>query len=181
MTESQISMIVRKKFLLAFLSNSNLNKLGKGLEPILLDIMRQRTNAGFDIYGRKFGGYNRSYNKKYALSHLRETATEYKGTTATPLRLSGQLFSNMIVKYSGFNRVGTKFLLKFIFTVKESQLKKVEGLTSTTGTARNRKSYSKKSWMFLGLSLSGSRVQIESKVINDYFKRNSQLLLERIK
>lgn len=188
LTEKDIELVLRKKFLTEILSDASLRKIGKELEVALLKIQRDRTDDGYDIYGRKFGGYNKSYNKAKAFVYAskRYGTAEFSGSPSTtgkrtPLRLTGQLFSGMIVKFLGVDKQGTKVIFKFKFTVKDDQLKKAEGLQSETGTTRSGSTYSKKSWMFMGLSVSGSNVQQESNIIKSIIQKNSKLILERIK
>ena len=162
--EQQLIEIAIKKKLTQVLSKSMLEEVADKVGQKCVDLMRDRTNQKLDIYGRRFGGYNRSYNKAYALSHS-GAKTEWAGTTSTPWRLTGQLFSAMAYKVMKIDLSKLSFQLK-IYINDINQQGKVMGLQSSTGIARNGRAYSKKAWDFLGLSVAGSYMQTERNEIN---------------
>jgi hypothetical protein len=175
MTSQDVNITAFKNQILSALktnSSTLANKIGKEM----VNIMRERTESGYDIYGRKFGGYNKSYNKAYALKYAaaKYGTTQYKGDLNTPLRLTGRLFSSMNYKVLNSSISGNRLSMRIrIFIDDPTQQGKVEGLLSDTGTARNGRTYSKKEWAFLGLSVTGGRVSQEKQRINrilkDYF------------
>lgn len=172
MTEQEIEMVIKKKLNQAW-SQTVLERVFKKVCLKIVDIMRQRTNEKLDIHGRTFGGYNKSYNKSYALAHAKNKTT-FAGSTNTPLRLSGQLFSAMAAQLVGKpSQSGSYIKAKIkVFIDDINQQKKVIGLQSTTGVTRGkRKLYSKKDWQFLGLSVSGSNVSRERIEIQDLLNK----------
>jgi hypothetical protein len=68
------------------------------------------------------------------------------------LMLSGQLVSNIKVSNISVTNSSGLITIKYKIFVPERFHDQVEGLQSTTGTARNGMTYSKKAWLFLGLS-----------------------------
>lgn len=189
MNEQEIEIILRKKFL-QVVKSTKLEATFKKVGALIVEIMRDRTNDGFDIYGSKFGGYNRSYRKEYALKYAggKFGTTTYVGNSSvsggrTPLRLTGHLFSAMDFKIVNIDNSNPRFIkakIKVFVNDKEQQ-DKVTGLQSTTGTARNGQTYAKKAWKFLGLSVSGSRVQRERNEINSLLRKDIGLIISNLK
>lgn len=150
------------------------NQLSKKLQKFIIQLVIFRINQGYDIHSRKFGGYNASYNKakayKYATSKFGKT--EYaSSSTNNKLRLTGNLLSGLkIQELSHFvNQNTAKIKLRMYLEGAENQ-DKAEGLMSTTGTARNRQTYSKKSYEFFGLAVSGSFKVDETKKITAFIQ-----------
>lgn len=169
MNYQQVEMQIKKKAM-TVISQAALTRALKPLEKVLVEIMRKRTDEGYDIFGRKFGGYNKSYNKQKALSYAAKKygTTQFMGNSRTPLRLTGRLFSSMKAKLLSVNMSGNLMTAKFsIFIDDPTQERKVIGLMSETGTARNHKNYSKKAWSFLGISVAGSRKAQEETLIRN--------------
>ena len=188
MNEQEIEIILRKK-LLKVITTTKLQDTFKKVGALIVEIMRDRTDDGFDIYGSKFGGYNRSYRKAYALKYAggKFGTTTYVGNSSvsggrTPLRLTGHLFSAMDYEVIQIQNSGTFIKAKIkVFVNDKSQEGKVEGLLSTTGTARNGQTYAKKAWKFLGLSVSGSRVQRERNEINSLLRKDIGLIISNLR
>lgn len=144
-----------------------------GLETLIVKLIIDRIEAGYDIYSRKFGGYNRSYKKSKAYEYAteRNKPTRYASRSASDkLRLTGNLLSGIKAKTARLVRDEKNggFIIRTGVYLLASQREKAEGLGSTTGVARNHKRYSKKAYLFLGLAVSGSYVQKETKAINKY-------------
>ena len=191
MTQQQIEVILRRKLFQKFFTVSLLTKVFKTLEPTIIKLIIQRTQEGVDFYGRNFGNYNETsrksksgkitrglYDKVKAQKYAAQKSglTKYASTSSDKkIQLTGNTFSAMECKLEKVN-VGTmqatgRFRI-FVNNVSgRNEQKLVEGLQSTTGTARNGKTYSKKAWYFLGLSYAGSKVNEEkTTLINQLVK-----------
>jgi hypothetical protein len=169
--EQQFKIAIEKKIMNQIFSQSTLRVAFEGVAKKAIDIMRKRISDGYDIYGRHFGGYNRSYNKARAMRRL-QGKTEYAATSVKDyLRLSGELFSDMKFQVKGINQSSTSILGEIRLYIAPRSQQKAMGLMSETGVARNHRTYSKKSWDFLGLSVSGPRVASERKQLEEVFMK----------
>lgn len=162
--EQNIKIALDKKFT-DFLSPSRATILANKMKTLIPKLIIARTQAGFDIHGRKFGGYNASYDKATAYKYAakKHGLTSYASSSkSNKLQLTGNLFSSIIAKTKSVKVVNGR--IQIIVNVgiqgREEQEKAI-GLQSTTGYTRGGGSYSKKSWEFFGLSVSGSYRQNE--------------------
>lgn len=179
-TEQMVTLTLRKK-LLSILTKSFVDKQAQTIRTYVKKLIINRiVNDKVDLYGRKFGKYNqgvymwgpkgRFRNKiqaqKYAAQ--RHGMTQYASTSLSdPLRLTGNLLSNIQVPYIGSTISGTRVEIKFKITVPDNLKPQVEGLQSNQGVARNGKGYSKKSWTFLGLSENlGETMKVKNLAVN---------------
>lgn len=142
----------------------------RAFAKLLLEINLKRIDSGYDTQSRKFGGYNRGYNKKKAQENSKEKLTNFASTSnSKKLRLTGNLLSSISIY--AVKVVGGKkgLVIKTGYYIKGAlQNKKAEGLYSTTGTARGKSKYSKKSWRFLGIATSGRLNKEETQQVNDF-------------
>ena len=167
MTEQLVKLVIQQKVQTA-LNRYILKKMFDRIAVEIVNLMRDRTNKKIDIYGNNFGGYNKSYNKEYSIEYnsAKFGTTKFAGNRNTPLRATGQLFSAMACTVQNFTQTGNVVVANFkVFIDDPSQQKKVEGLQSEIGTARNMSRYSKKAWNFLGLSLKGGQADYEKRAI----------------
>lgn len=140
-------------------------ELMKKLSEKLIAIMIRRTQDGYDNRGRRFGNYNKSYDKSKAYARAKNKGRFSSSSTSNKLQLSGELFRSLTYKGAKITNSKTSINLKTTLTIDgiDNQLK-AEGLQSTTGYSR-KGTYSKKSWEFFGLSVSGDRVNQEKAEI----------------
>jgi phage gpG-like protein len=142
---------------------SNIDIAGRELEKTILKLMWDRTAQGIDIQGRQWRRYKaKNYNQKKA---------EY-GSTGKWLVLTGHLKSSLKVQYKGFNKVGSKISMNFEVIVPADLVPQVTGLLDTTGYDRNRRSYPKSDYQFIGLSEAGGNVGTEQRLILTVLKKN---------
>ena len=151
----------------------NLNKIDKqkfanSLSDLVVELIIKRTQAGYDVNGRKFGNYNAGYNKAKAQKYARKKSglTEYASTSkSNKLQLTGSLFSSIEARAKRFtiSKRGVTILIEAYIADSFNRLK-AEGLQSTTGYTRNS-TYSKKSWDFFGLAKSGNFANVEAEAI----------------
>ena len=145
----------------------------RALGELIVGLIIKRTQAGYDIYSRSFGGYNRSYDKKYAYRYARkkgETFTKYASKSKSDkLQLTGQLLSSIKskVKFQQLGKNKSRIVVTIYISGREEQ-EKAEGLMNTTGYKRGGGTYSKKSWDFFGLAVSGTYSEKEQKRINKF-------------
>ena len=145
-----------------------------------LDVMRERTNQGYDVKGKRFAKYIKSY-EKYKKKYIRSGAkvSEY-GANKLPshIRLSGALFKaltyDIIQYYQDFAKKGEKISTSFRLKVKPSEEKKIFWLLAETGavrTKKGKKTYKKASRDFFGLSDAPSRASKERDAVVGAFIR----------
>lgn len=168
--KQQIEIALNKEYANA-LKSINMPQLMKSLQKLLLKLIIKRISEGYDIHSRKFGNYNTGYDKTKAIKYASKKygTTEYMSTSKSQkLRLTGNLLSSLASKEVSSYIGQTSAKLKFRIYIKDAVNElKAEGLQSTTGTARNNKTYSKKSYEFFGLALSGDYATRERKAILD--------------
>ena len=185
MNSQQIEVILRRNIFQKIFTQNILNVVFRKLESTIKEIIIKRTQSGIDFYGRDFGEYNQQkrgkkkgkaqkyvpYDKVKAQKYAaRESGlTKYASTSSEKkLQLTGNTFSAIDCKLKGkvtiTNYRATGRFDIFVNNVSgRNEQKIVEGLQSTTGVKRNKRTYSKKAWCFLGLSYSGSNVESEQK------------------
>ena len=147
-----------------------------GLQDLIVELIIKRTQAGYDIYSRKFGGYNRSYKKKKAYAYAKKHGgiiSKYASTsTSDKLQLTGHLFNAIKAKKVRVTQIKNTVILKTgSYILGTKQQKKAEGLGNTTGHSRGGGRYSKKAWLFLGLAIRGAWAKSEQKAINNYIEK----------
>jgi hypothetical protein len=143
----------------------------KGLGELIVKLIIKRTQDGYDIYSRRFGGYNRSYNKKKAYKNADEQKVgKYASNSKSDkLQLTGNLLNSITAAKPKFKvQKNGGIIITGAYVKGTLQRKKAEGLGSTTGVARGGSRYSKKDWLFLGLAIRGSYVKKETEAINKY-------------
>jgi hypothetical protein len=149
------------------LSNALLEKAAVAMGKEAVKIIQERTMQDeLDYKGRKFGEYNaRTYKTK---SGRRKMAKKQyiqikrdKYDSSTYLWNTGALMSSIYATKPTVTLSANIITIKFKLTVRADQMEKAEGLMSTTGVARNHKTYSKKAWRFLGIAESGPLYQSE--------------------
>src|SRR5512133_769926 len=102
MTEQQVIVNLKKK-VLTMLNNSALKRIAQTAEPFILKLIQRRIQSGYDLDGKKFGGYNASYKKSKAYNYVTSARSGKYHRTPTEwamggkLMLSGQLMSNIKV------------------------------------------------------------------------------------
>jgi len=158
----EVLMVLQKKYF-GLTSKAVLSRMASKLAKESVDIMRERTSDGKDVDGRKFGGYNRSYNKKKAIKTVKGKTPYAAKKQGDFLRLSGKLFSDMSAKVIAVDQDLTSIRIKWLMYIKPRSVKKALGLQQNTGYTRSRKTYSKKSWRFFGLSTGGSQRREEER------------------
>lgn len=142
-----------------------------------IEVMRNRTNQGIDVNGKRFAPLTDRY-KKYKAKYIKKgrKVNEF-GATKLPnhIRLSGALFGAMktqVIQYAQFNNL--KLDTAFRLYIDSSQAKKVEGLLSDTGAVRTKtgkKTYKKASRNFFGIASIGTRADAEKdKIIGAFIK-----------
>ena len=146
------------------------NELGR----LIIDLIIKRTQEGYDVRSRKFGNYNRGYNKRKAQKYAakRQSLTEYASTSNNKkLQLTGSLFSSLTTKTKLFtiNKRGINIIID-VFIADSLNRLKAEGLQSTTGYSRGG-AYSKKSWEFFGLATSGNYFNSENIAIQRFIAK----------
>lgn len=153
------------------LSNINTAKLRDKLAELIVKLVIERTQAGYDVYSRRFGGYNKSYDKKqsYKYAARKYGTTEYSSSsTGDKLQLTGNLLSSIKSNKGRISVSKNGIFITFKVAVTGSKnLRKAEGLQSTTGHTRNGRRYAKKAFVFMGLAISGSYVTKETNAIQD--------------
>jgi len=176
-SQADIEMKIRRKMLQA-LNPAVVKRIAKGAEKLIYDLIIKRIYRGYNLEGEKFGRYNVGYNKGYAFRYVTgginspmaskyfRSPTEHASTSA-PLRLSGQLLSNIKVQLLSTNVLTSIINVKYKISVPDEFKDQVIGLQSTTGTARDGSNYSKKAWTFLGLS---KRLSEDVKVMEYFIK-----------
>lgn len=156
----------------------NIKKLVDKISELVIKLVIERTQAGYDLRSRKFGGYNKSYKKskayKYAAKKYGTTRYSMK-STSDKLQLTGNLLSSIKTLKTRF-RVGEKGVRLFVQVgvTGSKNIKKAKGLQSTTGVARDRSRYSKKSWEFMGLAISGRFAKEEKSAIQNLIAKAIQ-------
>jgi len=170
------------------LKNLNADKLAKDLAKIILQLILKRINDGYDIKSRKFGNYNKNYNKAraYKYASAKYGTTKYASTSERDkLRLTGNLLSSIDAKPDKIfiGAGGASIKIKVFFKDAFNELK-AEGLQSTTGYTKKGR-YSKKSWEFFGLAISGTyaneeKLRLQRYIIN-YIKAASGRVNIKIK
>ena len=158
----EVLMVLNKKFL-AMANKTVLSRMASRLAKESVDIMRERTADGIDVDGRKFGGYNRSYNKKKLMKKLTGKTPYAAKKQGDFLRLSGKLFSDMSAKVISVEQDLTSIKIKWLMYIKPRSVKKALGLQQSTGYTRSRTQYSKKAWRFFGLATGGSQRREEER------------------
>lgn len=161
-TAGQVFEAKLRKDLANLITGNKLKRSAELMGEEAVKIIKQRTNEGIDIYGRKFGNYNQGY--------LAQKKRRY-GSNRGWLQASGDLFEDITYEVLKITQNRNGASIKIKVTVKERSYLKTIGLQDTTGTARNGKKYSKKAWLFLGLSQTGARVMSEQKRLVDIFNK----------
>ena len=160
----EVLMVLQKKYF-GLTSKAVLSRMASKLAKESVDIMRERTSDGKDVDGRKFGGYNDGYPKakKKAIQKAKGKTPYAAKKSGDFLRLSGKLFSDMSAKVIAVDQDLTSIRIKWLMYIKPRSVKKALGLQQNTGYTRSRKTYSKKSWRFFGLSTGGSQRREEER------------------
>lgn len=175
---AQMELQIRRKVMSA-LTQQQLRRIADKSRKVIVKMIIDRIYRGYDLEGRKFGGYNRSYDKSYAFSYVTggvnspiaskyfRAPTEHQ-SKSEPLRLSGQLLSNIQVDLKTASVLSSQIKVVYRVYVPKKFEEQVIGLQSTTGTARNGSTYSKKAWTFMGLSKQlGEDVKLMEYFINE--------------
>lgn len=167
--------LLKIQFLKAFQKQYSSSVLRRAAEEVgkeMILIQRERTAAGLDIFGRRFGSYTAPYNKlkrqivgggggkgkktkvSRSAERIRSRRTEFAATNVKDyLRLTGELFSDMRYDVIQAGTFGSGTFVSVVIRnyIAARSARKAEGLMSITG--RNRYvSYSKKAFIFFGLS-----------------------------
>ena len=153
MTQAEVEFAIKKQTV-KWLQKSDVRAVAKDTAKYINKIIIDRVKNHKDLYGHSFGGYNKSYDKNYAFNYAAkkgERFTEY-ASRREPLRLTGQLLSGITVRVVRISQTSRQITVRYLITVRADLKDQVEGLQSTTGTARNGQRYSKKAWYFLGIS-----------------------------
>lgn len=156
--EQNIKIVLNEKFT-EYLNASRATVIANKMQKLIPQLIIARTQDGFDIYGRKFGGYNASYDKKKAFKYAskRDGLTSYASSSkSNKLQLTGNLFSSIFAKTKSVRVINGRVQIVVNIGIKgRDNQEKAIGLQSTTGYTRGGGSYSKKSWEFFGISISG--------------------------
>jgi len=112
----------------------------------ILKLIWKRTDEGFDVEGRQWRRYKA---KNYVKIKRSYGATKW-------LQLTGNLRKRTKIRYAGTEKKARTVILKYDIVINQADEKKVQGLLSTTGYDRNRRTYPKSDFNFLGLSRPGS-------------------------
>ena len=142
-----------------------------------IEVMRDRTNKGYDVNGKRFAPLSQSY-QYYKKRYIKKgkKVNEFAATKLpNHIRLSGALFGAMktqVIQYAQFNNL--KLDTAFRLYVDSSQSKKVKNLLSDTGVVRTRKgkkTYKKAVRNFFGIGTVGNRAEMEKdKIIGAFIK-----------
>ena len=167
-----IEIAIVKKATALFADRNIFTNIGEKLCKLIIRLIIERILAGYDLFSRKFGGYNESYNKekafKYAVRKYGRTEWASK-SKRDKLRLTGNLLSSLDAKLIGVQTGLRQVIFRIMITTKDpSQIPKILGLQSETGVARNRRTYAKKAYYFMGLALSGEWKIREEREIRDF-------------
>lgn len=154
------------KSLLENVKKIDLNNIGSELADAIVELIWQRTDAGFDIHGRQW--------RRYKAKNYEKIKRKYGRGSTEWLNLTGDLRRGLQCKFTKADATASRITFNFEFTVPSDQIKKVEGLISTTGHDRNRRTYPKSDWQFLGLSETGVWRSNEVKAIFDILKKKLQ-------
>lgn len=146
-------------------------KLLKDLAEEIIALVIKRTSAGYDLQSRRFGNYNADYDKRDAYKYAKKKygTTKFSSTSKSDkLRLTGNLMSSLDTNKGRITIKSNGIFITFkVFVTGAKNIKKAEGLQSTTGYDRNGKPYSKKSYEFMGMATSGKYSEIESKALQN--------------
>ena len=178
-----VRQIINNKFQRLVADTFPVSDVKKGVEAMAvkaIDVMRERTNQGYDVNGKRFAKYSKSY-EKYKKKYIRSGSkvSEF-GASKMPshIRLSGALFSAMtydiIQYYQDFAKKGEQISTSFRMRIKPAEEKKVAWLLAETGAVRTRKgkkTYKKASRDFFGLSDAPSRASKERDAVIGAFIR----------
>lgn len=175
MTEQEVIAKLKGK-IVASISEGQVEKVAKKAASFIREMIIQRILDGKDLYGNKFGGYNKSYNKQKAWQYAARKYGTYKYSSSSEdakLRLTGRMLSKIRVQSGSVKK--TKSLITMPFRIYPEPIIKeqVEGLQSTIGVARNGARYAKKAWYFMGLS---KQLGEQTKLINYIVRQLSQEL-----
>ncbi|MCX7909591.1 MAG: hypothetical protein N2560_08765 [Ignavibacteria bacterium] len=167
-----IEVAITKKVSAIFTDRMVFQKVAEELAEKIKKLILERILAGYDLESRKFGNYNVSYNKKYAFKYASKkfgTTQFASSSTKDKLRLTGRLLSSIDVKPTGLETQLRKVNMNFlVFLNDPTQIPKAIGLQSTTGVARNRTTYAKKAYTFLGLAVRGPWRDRENREIQKF-------------
>lgn len=176
----QIQLVLNQS-LAKKMQSIDLKAFGKDMNELLIKNMIVRTQAGVDVQGRKFGGYNKNYDKKQSLKYAKKRygSTKYASSSISDkLQLTGNLFSSFRSNTKGVRKTKNGALIVFKMSIEgKNNNDKAAGLQSNTGYARNRKNYAKKAWDFFGIAQSGVYKKKETrsffKLFNKYLEKSS--------
>lgn len=189
-TSKDIQGILKPQIMKAF-SQTALMAAAKALGKQMVDEIHLNMVEGYDTRSRRFGGYSSSYQKqKRKLLSGRMKGRGGKGASKTlrkyranktpnaakkvsdKLRLTGELWEDIAYKKATAKIQGDTILTEVTVYVKPRSQKKAEGLMSTTG--RNRySSYSKKAWLFLGITSGARKQKQQSRLVKAFLKELS--------
>lgn len=168
----QVEIAIAKKASAIFVDETKMRQIGQELAKKIVGLIIERILAGYDLFSRKFGGYNVSYKKekayKYAVAKYGKTKWA-SSSTRDKLRLTGNLLSSLEAKVVGVQVGFKQVIFRILITTKDpTQIPKIQGLQSETGVARNHKTYAKKAYLFMGLALSGQWKNKEEQEIRNF-------------
>lgn len=163
--------ITLTKNILSLITQKVAKAAGEAIAKEIDKIIWDRTAKGIDIEGKSWRRYKALNYYKVKRHYGRSVNKSGYPTDGSWLILTGDLKKDTKTKYLGADIGLRKITLKFQSSVKARSEKKAEGLLSTTGYDRNRKSYSKSAYKFLGLSQQGSEVMAERSRITKVLKR----------
>ena len=167
--EQTISIRLKKEMATA-LATIDRTKLLKDLADKIVALVIKRTSDGYDLQSRRFGNYNAGYDKREALKYAKKKqgTTKFSSTSKSDkLRLTGNLMSSLETNKGRITIKSNGIFITFkVFVTGAKNIKKAEGLQSTTGYTK-RGSYSKKSYEFMGMATSGKYSEIETKALQN--------------
>ena len=180
-----LEIAIVKKATALFANPNVFRDIGNRLCQFILKLIIQRILAGYDLFSRKFGGYNESYNKEKAYNYAvrKYGSTEWASKSKKDkLRLTGNLLSSLDVKLVSIQTGLRKVVFRILISTKDpTQIPKILGLQSETGVARNRRTYAKKAYYFMGLALSGEwKIREEREIRNFLVSELENIISKKI-
>jgi len=168
------------------ISRATIRKAAQAAGNKAIEMIRERTNAGIDYYGKRIPKLTENYELRKRggrelanLIRRSGKATKFKANgTPNHGRLTGQFFSAMTFKILNTTIKAKQILIDILLDLKSDQVKKVKWLESKTGATRGwggrgkKKTYSKAQRFIWGLAKSGAWFTKERKAIETAF-RNS--------